>query len=449
MTYSSALHMPKQGMLNPAASKKLIRLKQGVWLYFLFLIFEGALRKWFLPGLSTPLLVVRDPIALWLIFRSIQLGLLPFNIYVFCMSVIGIVSFFVTLHVGHGNLYVAAYGLRIFLIHFPLIFVIGRILDRHDVIQIGKFVVWLSIPMTILIALQFYSPQSAWVNQGVGGDKDGAGFGGAMGYFRPPGTFSFTNGAVAFYGLAAPFIFFFWLQRYNLNKLVLIIATAALMAAIPLSISRTLFFSVCVTLFFFGIASLYKPKYLGSMIMAVFGGALVLAALGNTVFFQTATEAFTSRFESANKSEGGVEGVLGGRYLGSMARAFSYRYGEYPFFGQGLGLGTNVGAMLMAGKRDFLLAEEEWPRIVGEMGPLLGILTILVRLAVSAFLTFFAFAKLGKGDLLPWLLLSFALINLPQGQWAQPTNLGFAVLSGGLVLAAMRTNSPLRSSINS
>ncbi|RYZ60932.1 MAG: hypothetical protein EOO14_06355 [Chitinophagaceae bacterium] len=317
---------------------------------------------------------------------------------------------------------------------------IAKILDRQDVIQIGKFVVWLSIPMTVLIALQFYSPQSAWVNQGVGGDKEGAGFGGAMGYFRPPGTFSFTNGAVAFYGLAAPFIFYFWLHRHKLNKLVLIAATAALLAAIPLSISRTLFFSVCVTLLFFGIASFYRPKYLGSMIMAVFGGALVLAALSNTVFFQTATEAFTSRFESANKTEGGMEGVLGDRYLGSMLRAFEYRYGKYPFFGQGLGLGTNVGAMLMSGERDFLLAEEEWPRIVGEMGPLLGILTILVRLAVSAFLTVKAFAKLTIGDMLPWLLLSFALINLPQGQWAQPTNLGFAIISGGLVLASMNTS---------
>ncbi|RYZ30145.1 MAG: hypothetical protein EOO10_03855 [Chitinophagaceae bacterium] len=425
-------------MLNPTVSKKLIRLKQGVWLYFLFLLFEGALRKWFLPGLATPLLVVRDPIAIWLIFRSIQLGLFPFNVYSFCMSVIALVSFFATLHFGHGNIYVAAYGLRIFLLHFPLIFIIARIFDRQDVIQVGKFVVWLTIPMTILIALQFYSPQSAWVNLGVGGDTEGAGFGGALGYFRPPGTFSFTNGTAAFYGLAAPFIFYFWLHRYKLNKLVLVAATAGLLAAIPLSISRTLFFSVCLTLLFLGIASLYKPKYLGSMIISVFGGALVLAALSNAPFFQTATEAFTVRFESANKTEGGMEGVLGNRYLGSMGRALSYRHGGYPFFGKGLGMGTNVGAMLLSGEKEFLVAEEEWPRIIGEMGPLLGVLTLLVRMLVSLFISISAFKKLSFGDMLPWLLLSFALINLPLGQWAQPTNLGFAIVSGALVLASVR-----------
>ena len=35
-------------------------LKRLIWVYFILLVFEGALRKWFLPGLSTPLLIVRD-----------------------------------------------------------------------------------------------------------------------------------------------------------------------------------------------------------------------------------------------------------------------------------------------------------------------------------------------------------------------------------------------------
>jgi hypothetical protein len=34
------------------------------WVYFWLIIFEGAIRKWLLPGLSTPLLVIRDPIAM-------------------------------------------------------------------------------------------------------------------------------------------------------------------------------------------------------------------------------------------------------------------------------------------------------------------------------------------------------------------------------------------------
>lgn len=47
--------------MTPSRRKSLRKL---LWLYFWLLIFEGALRKWILPGLSSPLLLVRDPVAL-------------------------------------------------------------------------------------------------------------------------------------------------------------------------------------------------------------------------------------------------------------------------------------------------------------------------------------------------------------------------------------------------
>ena len=424
--------------LSAKARNSLFYLKRGVWLYFLLLIFEGALRKWILPSLATPLLVVRDPIAVWLILRCLQLRILPFNLYLFGMVLISIISFFTTLHLGHGNLYVALYGLRLYLVHFPLIFVIASVFDRNDVVQLGKSVVLLSIPMAILIAYQFYSPQSSWVNTGIGGEET-KGFRGAMGFLRPPGTFSFTNGLALFYGFVAPFIFYFWLNKGKINKLILIAATLALIAAIPLSISRSLFFTTLVVLLFSIIASLFQPRYLGGMIVTGVCGLLAIAILSMTPFFLTATEAFTERFTSANKTEGGLEGVLADRYLGGMLSALEYSPVNNSFFGRGLGMGTNVGAMLMKGKLAFLISEEEWGRLIGEMGPLLGVLTILIRLAFSATFTIKAFKRLSSGDILPWLLASFALLNIPQGQWAQPTNLGFAVLSAGLVLASMNT----------
>ena len=82
-------------------------------------------------------------------------------------------------------------------------FAIGAIFTVDDVIKVGKVTLWISIPMAVLIGLQFYSPQSAWVNRGVGGDESGAGFTGALGYFRPPGTFSFTNGNAFFFALVS------------------------------------------------------------------------------------------------------------------------------------------------------------------------------------------------------------------------------------------------------
>ena len=412
-------------------------IKKAIWVYFLLLIFEGALRKWFLPGLATPLLIIRDPIALWVVFKVWQRGLLPANIYLASMTLIGVVGLFTATLIGHGSLTVALFGARILLIQFPLMFAIGRIFDQADVIKIGKVILGMAIPMTILIAIQFYSPQSAWVNRGVGGDMAGAGFSGAQGFFRPPGTFSFISGLTSFYGLVAPFIFYFWFNSKKINRIFLISTTIALLAAIPLSISRGLFFQVIVSTLFSVIIISRKPEYSGKFIYAGIGFMIALILLKETNFFMTATDAFNYRFESANKSEGGLNGVLVDRYLGGMIGAIT-ESSELPFWGYGLGMGTNVGAMLLTGKTIFLVSEGEWGRVIGELGILMGLAMIIIRLCFCWKITLACYHKLTQNDLLPWMLLSFGLLIIPQGQWAQPTSLGFSTLIGGLIIASLR-----------
>lgn len=416
-------------------------IKQGIWVYFFLLIFEGALRKWFLPALATPLLIIRDPIALGLIILAIRQKLLKPNLILIGVVLIGIIGTFTALFFGHGSLPVALFGARIFLIHFPLIFIIGRVFQTEDVIKVGKCILWISIPMAILIALQFYSPQSAWVNRGVGSDNEGAGFsGGALGFFRPPGTFSFMTGTVAFFSLAACFIFYFWLHSKLVNRLLLYGATVGLLIAIPLSISRSLLFAVIVTLIFTLIAVSRKSKYFTQVIMGSIGMMVALFLLSNTAIFQTATEAFTSRIEIANEAEGGLQGVLGDRYLGGMLGAIQ-NSSDQSFFGYGIGMGTNVGSMLLSGKTTFLISEGEWGRLIGELGSMMGLAIIFFRLKLCADIGLACYRKLAKGSLLPWILLSFVLINIPQGQWAQPTLLGFSIFSGGLAIASLRNKS--------
>jgi hypothetical protein len=113
---------------------------------------------------------------------------------------------------------------------------------------------------------------------------------------------------------------------------------------------------------------------------------------------------------------------------------------DLPFFGQGIGIGTNAGSTMLTGRREFLISEGEWGRLTGEMGLLLGLMVILIRLAFSLQLTTASYKRLLQGDLLPWMLLSFALLMVPQAQWAQPTALGFSTLIGGLVLASLHSD---------
>ena len=412
-------------------------LKGGVWLYYLLLIFEGALRKWILPSLATPLLVIRDPIALIMILITLSRTKALTNMYNVSIFVISTISFFAAITLGHGNLFVAVYGVRIFLLHFPLIFVIGYAFTREDVVALGKATLWISLFMIILVGLQFYSPQSAWVNKGVGGEQGGAAFGGALGYFRPPGTFSFTNGNALFFGFLGPFIIYFFISKEKVNRLLLILSSLALVASIPLSLSRTLFFSIGVSLVFGIIAALNQPRFFTRIIYSIIAISVLFIALSQTQFFQTASEAFTARFDDANESEGGLQGVLGKRYLGGLAEAIT-NSSQIPFFGYGIGMGTNAGSTLLVGQRTFLIAEVEWGRLIGEMGLLLGLMVIILRLTLSADLCINSYKQIKKGNILPWMLLSFALMNIPQSPWAQPTSLGFSIVAGGIVIAALK-----------
>ncbi|WP_345948370.1 MULTISPECIES: hypothetical protein [unclassified Mucilaginibacter] len=413
-------------------------LKIALWSYFLLLIFEGALRKWVLPFLATPLLLVRDPIVIWAMYKANKLGILPKSNYISTSVVIGVISIFTAVLFGHGNILVALFGARTFLFYLPFIFLIGRVFNKNDVIEIGRATLWIALPMTVLVTAQFYSPQSAWVNRAVGGDE-GGGFSGAMGYFRPPGTFSFTNGVSLFYTFLSCYVFYFWLNQKLINRIVLLAATFCLVASIPLSISRALLFSICVVALFVVLASARKPKYIGKVIAASVGLFLLLMILSKLSFFQTATEAFTHRFESAGNSEGGLEGTLVDRYLGDIITPLSSAL-DAPIFGFGIGLLTNVGSKLTTGIITSGIAEGEVGRMIAEMGLILGIIALIIRTSLSIKTFKMAYSKLATGEVLPWTLLSVSLLLGPQGNWAQPTSLGFSVLTIGLVIAA--TNEP-------
>jgi hypothetical protein len=415
-------------------------LKKIIWLYFGLLILEGALRKWILPGLATPLLVVRDPVAILIIFYAIRKGLWTPGIYTLLIWATTILSFATALMIGHGNMFVALYGLRITAVQFPLIFVIGAILNKKDVLAIGRVLLWICIAMTILVAIQFYSPQSAWVNRGVGGDMAGSGFSGAAGFYRVPGTFSFTNGLSLFYGLTAAFIFYFWAAGDNkkISKVVLVLSSCALLAAIPLSISRMLLFEIVLSALFLFIISFRNPQFIKKFLILAIFIFVLFSLIGNFEFFQTASSAFTERFTAANEVEGGMEGVLVDRLLGGMITAITNE--NFSFWGAGLGMGTSGGAELLMGDKrgEYLIAEDEWGRIIGEMGLVLGLILVGVRIILSFRLLQRSWVTLKKDNILPWMLMSFGFANILQGQWSQPTNLGFVVFIGGLVIASFK-----------
>lgn len=417
-----------------------------LWAYFWLIIFEGALRKWFFPGLSTPLLLVRDPIAI----AAIALGLPylrsgPWRIWTAVLWWIAGAAVLFAMTVGHGDFFTAAFGARILIFHLPLIFLFAAVFDRNDVWRFAKATLLVVVPMTILIGLQYSLPQSHFINVAPGGEGS-AGFRAALGKFRPPGTFSFVNGLTHFYALACC-LCMGWLASgpRPLPKWIWA-SVGGLIFALPLSVSRTLLFSYVLTFLSALAGAVRSGRAVKNLVFGLlFTGALLIAA-SQSALFQDAQRAFEARWEEATEAEGGEEGVKGvlqERVANTMLDGLLFG-DEVPLLGKGIGLGTNVGAMRFQGKRGFLVAEAAWPATVGELGPFLGLILLGWRVLLALKLLGLAWRSAGMGNILPFILCSTSLYSLVLIPTGQPTNLGFIALSAGLTLAACNpTNADL------
>ena len=344
-----------------------------------------------------------------------------------------------TLILGHGSFTVALYGSRIMLIHFPLLFVIGKVFNFKDVLKIGKHLVFIGIGMTLIMALQFYSPQAAWINRGIAGDEAGSGFAGAAGFYRVPGTFSFISGLVAFYAMLLPFILYFLKSKISyISKKALVMCGLAYIIALPMSISRAMFFQTVLSFVFLISVSINNRKSLLQLVSIIAIACVIFSLSINFKPIAESVSAFENRFENANKVEGGLDGVLIDRFLGGMLQALNAE--DVSVFGKGIGMGSNAGATILGAKGKFLIAEGEWGRIIGERGFILGLAIILLRIILISYLFIRCWSSTKRNEVLPWLLFSAGFILIIQGQWSQPTTLGFSILFGGLILASLNGN---------
>jgi hypothetical protein len=412
--------------------------RRMIWLYFWLLIFEGALRKW-IPPLSVPLLVVRDPLVLLIYLQAVRCRRFPANaamaVYFLLLTLFILLALVqVTAGIGGGPL-VAAYGLRTDFLHLPLIFVIPQVFSYADVLKLGKWILILSIPMAALMVLQYMSPPDSWINAATAADAKQIAF--VEGKIRPAGTFSFVTGAAHFYILATAFVIYALAEKRAVYSRWLVWAALFSIAIVqPISGSRTLVLG-CALIAVGAIAfAILNPERAHRIIaMAILIGAAV-GALSLTSFFQEAVTTFMTRWDQANAATGGVQRGLVWRFLSTLLDAFDV-LPTAGFLGKGLGMGTGAGSTLMTGSSQFLLAESEWPRVVLESGPFLGFSFLAYRVWIAGKTALEAAAGARRQHLLAWLLVWHACPSLVTEQLSQPTNLGFMVLASGLCVAAL------------
>lgn len=430
ITAGSVKASPPQAVPNQAVRL----LRRLIWLYLILWLIEGGLRRWFLPGLASPLLLIRDPLVIAIYFFAATNNLFPTNGFVIWGGLLGLLTFLNAILLGHGNLFVALYGVRCDFLHVPLIFIIGKILRQKDLLTLAKIGVWISVPFTALLVMQFYQPQDAWVNRGVGGDMAGAGFDGALDRFRPPGTFSFITGPALLYPLFTA-CWFALLIAKKFSLPAMIASGAAILVTIPISISRTLFLAVVIVAMA-GIAGLVAGgRFSIKLVIQFVAVAVVLYLLaGQSHVFSDGMEAFTARWEGATTDQGGFKEAIVDRVLEGFFGAF----GNVRGAGCGTGFSTNVGQQLATSHLGFGAAEAEWGRLLYDNGFVLGSLLIAYRIALAGTILLAAVRAWQRRSPVALMFAAACFLTVLNGQWGQTTTLGAAAIGGGLALAAAK-----------
>jgi len=413
--------------------------KWAIWLYIILLIFEGALRKWVAPSLASPLLIVRDPVLLLIYALAIMQGVVPHNKFIVALGALAVGSFCLAFLAGQNNLYVTLFGIRTNYLHVPLIWVMGEIFTRKDAERVGVFFLLMSVVMTAFMILQFKAPIESWINRGIGDDDMGQIYG-AAGHIRPPGLFTFITGPMVFFPLAtAFFLHALTAGKSNFWRLVLLIASGLSIAiALPISISRGTMIATGFVLVVYVLGLLKSGVLNFAFLRFAVMGLLLLVALSFLPLFKEAQGVFMDRWDTASAE---VEGNAVGSLINRVTSAFSQpldTMARTPTFGYGIGVGTNAGASMLSGRTGFLLAEDEWGRVIMELGPLLGLSFILLRIGIVLSLGVAALRALRhEKDMMPMLIYSACAWVILMNQWGQPTQLGFAVVGGGLLLASL------------
>ena len=409
------------------------RLRLAVYAYILLWILEGALRKWILPGLSAPLLIVRDPVLIYIYFEAFRLKVFKLNGYILFMLVLSTLSIIVSLGLFKAPpLKVIAFGIRANFLHLPFIFLIPQILTYSDVKKIGRIIVWLAPPMALLTAWQFLSPSGARINVGAGGE--GKMIETAFDRIRPSGTFSFTNGLAEYTVLLAAFLFHHLLEKNVFQKLAFLLAAPALLILVVMSGSRTTFALVGLEILTVFIIWFIKPRFAKSSMKVFAIAAAVIFIIGSVGALRIGMDVIAARFSTSGGLKEGFLIRLLDEFKKPIVASANAEIG-----GVGIGMGTNVASSMMYNMLRFNLGESEMDRIIMEMGPYLGLPYLLWRFAVVFLIARMALVALRlHNNTLPLFLATACAYDLAMGQFGQSTVLGFAVMSAGLALASTR-----------
>jgi len=187
------------GGLLLVASARFWRI--GAWAALVLMVYEGALRKWFLPQFQEHIYFVKDILLLGsyvgCFFGARLMRSRPLIQRHSANLIIGLYAAFCLFQVLNPRLpnwAVGLYGFESYLFYIPLMYMVPELLPDERIFRrfVGGLLVVAAIPL-ILGVVQFNLPASHWLNQYVWSTQAVATFGAYSDHARVTSTFSYIT----------------------------------------------------------------------------------------------------------------------------------------------------------------------------------------------------------------------------------------------------------------
>ncbi len=436
------------------ARRRLVRL---VFVVYLLAIFEGALRKYMLPDFGQYIYFIRDPIVAWAYVIATRWQMWPRGEVFWRITqgaaVLGVVLLMLQMVFGPPSdlrLLLGVYGWRAYFFYPPLAFLVGAQFERNDLKRLARLTLLLAVPISLLVAVQFFSPPGASVNVGTAEDKllqftnlvvDSA-------HVRPAGPFSSNVGQQQFDTTAFAMLLALVIMpasRRRIGLPTLLAGGGAVLTSVALSGSRgTILQTAMILLFALPIALLSRGGITRTRAMLIPLALGICAVTLYPVVFPESFAAFALRWTTAQHDESDVGGVFGRALLGLVD--FVRLTDVVPPLGFGLGFGGNAAVLLKAtidGVEPGVYAETDYARHMVDLGFVCGIGYMLFRFAIVAWLLQRVLrATKRSDDPLPMMLFAYAGYVILYGQITGNGSFNvYGWLFAGLCIAACRVAS--------
>jgi hypothetical protein len=371
------------------------RWRGAVQAALVLLIFEGAIRKWLVPGAQDLVYFAKDVLLLgaYLGFLRdlprlrLRLPALTVFYVVLVLSVLfGLMEVFNPIL---PSLLLGALGFKSYFFYVPLMFVLPAVFtDDASLARAMYRYLLIAIPVGLLATAQFFSPASSPLNTYARSGQDPSAivtFGSST-FVRVTGTFSFISGFTA-YLLAMSILLLAWLAgtrwRFRGNLLMLS-ALGLVLLAMLMTGSRGPLLSFILILPLYWLLAIVRERQSGATVFRLFAGLALIALVVNQTG-GAAIGAFRGRASSA-------ESEVADRMINPLETPLRI----LPQAGlAGFGIGaTHQAAMSLVGGVPYywlrgLAVEVETGRVMIELGPLGFLLVYFLRL----YLAFYAFQQ--------------------------------------------------------